>query len=181
MDYVLHKIIFFYHSVHQTRMSAAVEVQQDDSCISFSISKDPVQLTPWSHPEFQLQAAWYFIRTGLTRLYSNGPEMTMWVRITVLDQEEKDFSSKQKNSLFQKTRCIDILYSRFKYNRILHVCKIVIIFFNLLWNAALLSHLIMEQISCQYNSISGRDLQIPLTVQSSSLENQYHKSWVDVT
>lgn len=121
-------------------MSAAVEVQQDDSCIAFRISEDPVQLN--SHPEFQLQAARNFIRTGLTRLYSNAPEMIMRVRITVVVQEEKDFL---------------YWYTVLKYNRILHIYKIVIIFFNLLWNVECLSHLKMEQISYQYNSISGRN------------------------
>jgi len=35
-------------------MSADEEVQQDDSWISFIISEDPVQLTHWSHPDFQV-------------------------------------------------------------------------------------------------------------------------------
>lgn len=71
---------------------------------------------------------------------SDGPEMTMWVRITVLENREEDFSSKQPYSY------TDILYSRIMHGRFLHIFKAVMIFFNFLQNTAFLSHLKMEQI-----------------------------------
>ncbi len=73
---------------------------------------------------------------------SDGPEMTMWMRFTVLENTEKrseeDFSSKQPSSY------IDILYSKIMYDRFLHIFKAVMILFNFLENTAFLSHLKME-------------------------------------
>lgn len=76
---------------------------------------------------------------------SDGLEMTMWVRITVLENREEDFPSKQPSSY------IDKLYSRILYDRNLHIFKAVMIF-TFLQNTAFLFHLKLEKI-CEVVSI----------------------------